>query len=385
MSLSLVTYGCVSLSGVGIKAEEVQLSVIPVESINAFSFWESYGFSLEFDNFQNIETVAFKTTGTDIISATSGTLSGCISVPQNVGSGTAGNLTTGCTYNQTGDMYMTFSSQTESINENSTGTITSNLSYQYAYPKVKASSIIQKTQYASNQNATLQKGEIKYYGFMSRNWRIQEDVSNIQAYLRPADIPNGFAVKISKVELKRFGRWYVNLFSVENISDVYGVYSLYFNDLTISADIIPIFCGNLVNMTEVQRSIFGLPNATQQEIINTNSILEQQHEEVMATDEISNLSDVADASIDSGTDKFNNLLYPIKWIAEEAQALSEVDASGTITLPGVFTDDTWVLDLRFFELNLPSAWVFIQSVCRLAVASYIMMGLFNLFRGSDSA
>ena len=175
------------------------------------------------------------------------------------------------------------------------------------------------------------------------------------------------------------GGWFVQKFEFYDTNAGNRPMYVDFRNLT---SFIPVYSGYKNSMSnDLYRWLYGSDREI--EAIQTQTQQEaQQHEEVMSTDEISNLGDVSDGIIDTGTEKMGDLLFPIQHVIDTADELANVNATGQVRLPAIFANDEyWVLDLTVFERKLPQAWTFIQSLCQLAVAIYMIHGLYNLIAG----
>lgn len=146
-------------------------------------------------------------------------------------------------------------------------------------------------------------------------------------------------------------------------------------------EIIPLFIGydNMIP-DDLYRYAFG-SDRTIQAIDAQTAADQQHHDEMMDTSDSAQISTDGNALVDDADEKFGDLFFPLQHAVDTAHDLANVNATGVIRLPAIFKDDYWYLDLTVIERNLPQAWSFIQSLCQLAVAIYMIKGLYNLFFG----
>lgn len=146
--------------------------------------------------------------------------------------------------------------------------------------------------------------------------------------------------------------------------------------------VIPLYVGYKSGMSDsLYRYVYHSDRNI--EAINAQTAADQQHhDEMMDTSDSSHIASDGNALIDSAGDKFGDLFFPLQHAIETANDLSNVQATGVIRLPAIFSDDKyWYLDLTQIEQKLPEAWNFIRSLCQLAVSMYLILGLYHLFFG----
>lgn len=148
--------------------------------------------------------------------------------------------------------------------------------------------------------------------------------------------------------------------------------------------IIPLFVGYKNQMPDdLYRYVYQSDRTI--EAIDAQTAADQQHhDEMMDTSDSAQISTDGDALINDADEKFGDLFFPLQHAIDTADDLANVQATGVIRLPAIFKDDYWYLDLTVFERKLPQAWAFIQSLCQLAVAVYMIKGLYNLFFGGGT-
>lgn len=146
--------------------------------------------------------------------------------------------------------------------------------------------------------------------------------------------------------------------------------------------IYPLYVGYKNNMSdELYRFIYG-SDRTIEKISDQMAADQQHHDEMMDTSDSTRIESDGNALIESADDKFGDLFFPLQHAIETANDLSNVQATGLIRLPAIFSDNQyWYLDLTQIEQKLPEAWTFIRSLCQLAVSMYLILGLYYLFFG----
>lgn len=145
--------------------------------------------------------------------------------------------------------------------------------------------------------------------------------------------------------------------------------------------LIPLYAGYLKYLPDdLYRYCFGTDRTIQ--AIDAQTAADQQHhDEMMDTSDSAQISTDGNELVEDADEKFGDLFFPLQHAVDTAHDLANVNATGVIRLPAIFKDDYWYLDLTVIERNLPQAWTFIQSLCQLAVAIYMIKGLYNLFFG----
>lgn len=145
---------------------------------------------------------------------------------------------------------------------------------------------------------------------------------------------------------------------------------------------IPLYVGTKSRIPDdLYRFVFR--SDRQIEAINAQTAADQQHhDQMMDTSDSSKIQTDGNALVNDADEKFGDLFFPLNHAIETANDLANVNATGVIRLPAIFSDgDYWFLDLTQIEQNLPEAWTFIRSLCQLAVAIYMIHGLYSLFFG----
>lgn len=154
------------------------------------------------------------------------------------------------------------------------------------------------------------------------------------------------------------------------------------NSNILNYGMIPLFVGQYNNIPDdLFRFAYGRDRNI--EAIEAQTAADQQHHnEMMDTSDSSKIQTDGDALVNDADEKFGDLFFPLNHAIETANDLANVNATGVIRLPAIFSDgDYWYLDLTQIEQNLPEAWTFIRSLCQLAVAIYMIHGLYSLFFG----
>lgn len=392
-------------------AVEYDTYYIPPETYLAYQYWFDYGFNSIYDinltetaTFSMVETVSETTqhaTGY-------GQTSGCLYVPPGSQNNTAYNLTTGCGAG-TGNVTTTISEGTETTTGQNVASIgsTQKIWYNYKLPWLSASSITHDTSYNSSRRFEMPNGTGTHFYislYTSKNlWSTSAQYqNNINIYLDPN---YDGEIKVSKTYSVYYGGFYYWIFDIESVkvNNQRITFSFDFPAIDANTQIIPGYMGVGNGLTDDQKSSFGIVTNLENTIYSSSEDIQQTfadqslltREEIDKiyerqariwwqqndTTGISDLQNTSDGLISSGNEKFRNLLYPIQWVADEALSLANAPSTGQVTLPAIFSDDYWILDLTSIENNLPDAWAFIQNMCRLAVAVYLIYGLINTFRG----
>lgn len=144
----------------------------------------------------------------------------------------------------------------------------------------------------------------------------------------------------------------------------------------------PLYSGPLSAMSDDMYRFIYKGDRTIDKIDEQIAADQQHHDEMMDTSDSAKIQTDGDALVVDADEKFGDLFFPLNHAIETANDLANVNATGVIRLPAIFSNgDYWYLDLTQIEQKLPTAWSFIRSLCQLAVAIYLIHGLYSLFFG----
>lgn len=182
--------------------------------------------------------------------------------------------------------------------------------------------------------------------------------------------------------LNRLGGFQISYVEMSANKDIQANILWNNNNNLFNYGIIPLFVGMKSTMSnDLYRFIYGKDRTI--DAIEAQTAADQQHhDEMMDTSDSSKIQTDGDALVNDADEKFGDLFFPLNHAIETANDMANVNATGIIRLPAIFSNgDYWYLDLTQIEQNLPEAWSFIQSLCQLAVSIYLIHGLYSLFFG----
>lgn len=393
MSGILLCSECFTAHAIG---SEVETIAIAPNSYNAYLYWFSNGYNQTYDPSvieNNQESVNFSITGSESSSQSLGYITGCLTVPAGSQNNTAYNLTTGCNVNQTTPINLTISNGNTTVDESVTGSVSSlnAIIYNYKLPWLSGTYVHEKN-FVNSKSIYINGISDTYISFYSSKNLFRGSSAQLAGlanyYVNP-DLPA--EITASRVNYATPNAYFCTLRLHADLKNNQGytLITLDFPSIDNDTKIIPLYVGNGADLDDNTKTVYNIQTNAEKTLIeqtqdqtkslvsNQNSIWNQQN----STTQISELKDTSDGLISSGNEKFRNLLYPIQWVADEALSLANAPSTGQVTLPAIFSNDYWVLDLTSIENNLPEAWAFIQNMCRLAVAGYLIYGLINTFRG----
>lgn len=123
-------------------------------------------------------------------------------------------------------------------------------------------------------------------------------------------------------------------------------------------------------------------NSAENQIENAQNIHNEQMSTNATDDYFSSSNQNGVSSIVSTAEqKTGSLFFPIQFVIDTAYLLSNVPDTGQIWLPGIWTDEMWLLDLTVIERNLGEAWTFIQLIIQIGVCVPFVYSLYNLIQG----
>lgn len=108
---------------------------------------------------------------------------------------------------------------------------------------------------------------------------------------------------------------------------------------------------------------------------------QQQHEEIMDTNDNGGFASEGNQIFTEANEKFTSIFYPIQWSIDTLNSLANVSPKSSFTLPGIFTDETWEFNVGIVEEKLPQLMTMVRSVVLVFVASVLIYGLYNTITG----